>query len=327
METRPTSPRVVALLPAWRAERFIESTLEALAAQTYGNLHILISDDASPDSTAELCDAFARRTPGTRVIRQTRNLGWVGNSNALLQAAQGDYFFFALHDDLPHPRFVECMVKALEANPEATVAYSDLKQVFTHRASKVSQFTELDGVTDTYERARKLVQRQGRWWIAFRCLFRADTARQLGGMRTHPAGDFCCDFMWLLGLALRGEFVRVPEVLMTKRHQEDGVSANWQYRIRDRTGLLLGSLGELRRAPLPVSRRWKLQALAVTSATFRALRKNWLMGLALLLLSCAVYGQEPTVVYAVVTMDFERAREDVPDVRQRLPALGPRSSA
>jgi glycosyltransferase involved in cell wall biosynthesis len=86
----------MALLPAWRAERFIESTLEALAAQTYGNLHILISDDASPDSTAELCEAFAVRTPRTRVIRQTRNLGWVGNSNALLQAAQRDYYFFAL---------------------------------------------------------------------------------------------------------------------------------------------------------------------------------------------------------------------------------------
>jgi glycosyltransferase involved in cell wall biosynthesis len=273
METLSTPPRVVALLPAWCAERFIESTLEALAAQTYGNLHILISDDASPDSTAELCEAFAVRTPRTRVIRQTRNLGWVGNSNALLQAAQGDYFFFALHDDLPHPRFVECMVKALEENPGATVAFSDLKQVFAQRASKVSKFTALDGVTDAYERARTLLQRQGRWWIAFRCLFRADAARQLGGMRTHPAGDFCCDFMWLLGLALLGEFVRIPEVLMTKRHQADGVSARWQYSIWERMGLLSGSLGELRRAPLPASQRWRLQALAVTSAASRAVRK------------------------------------------------------
>jgi glycosyltransferase involved in cell wall biosynthesis len=128
---------VQALLPAWRAERFIESTLDALAAQTYANLHILISDDASPDGTAALCEAFAARTPRTRLIRQARNLGWVGNTNALLHAAQGDYYFFALHDDLPHPRFVERMVEALEANPGATVAFSDLEQIFLDRSSGI----------------------------------------------------------------------------------------------------------------------------------------------------------------------------------------------
>ena len=272
METIRTPPRVQALLPAWRAERFIESTLEALAAQTYANLHILISDDASPDGTAALCEAFAARTPRTRVIRQARNLGWVGNTNALLQAALGDYYFFALHDDLPHPQFVERMVEALEANPGATVAFSDLEQVFLRRASEIRSFTELDAVTSAYERGRRLVLRQGRWWVAFRCLFRADAARHLGGMRTHPAGDFCSDFTWLLGLALLGEFVRVPEVLMTKRHQKDGVSARWHYTLWERLGLLWGCLGELRRSPLPASQRWRLQTLAVTSAAFRAVR-------------------------------------------------------
>ena len=50
-----TLPRAVALLPARNAESFIEPVLESLAAQTYPNLEVLISDDASTDRTAEIC--------------------------------------------------------------------------------------------------------------------------------------------------------------------------------------------------------------------------------------------------------------------------------
>jgi glycosyltransferase involved in cell wall biosynthesis len=264
-------PRVDALLPAWRAERFIEQTLDALAAQTWPNLHIVISDDASPDRTASLCEAFAARTPNARLIRQSSNLGWIGNSNALLGQTEGDYFFFALHDDLPHPRFVERMVEAMHANPRAVAAFSDLEQISTRRDTRNYALSELDGVTDPYERVRKLVLRQGRWWIAFRSLFRASVARRLSGMREHPGGDFCSDFMWLLGLAARGEFVRVPEVLMTRRQQEDGVSARWRYSLQERTGLLWGCLQEIQRSPLTTMQRLQLQALAVTSAAQRAM--------------------------------------------------------
>ena len=86
-------PRVVALLPAWNSATFIEPTLESLAAQTYGNLEVLISDDASSDATAELCTCFAAGRPQFRLMRQARRQGWIGNVNALLREARADYLF------------------------------------------------------------------------------------------------------------------------------------------------------------------------------------------------------------------------------------------
>lgn len=260
-----TGPRVDALLPAWRAERFIGQTLDALAAQSYGNLHILISDDASPDGTAALCEAFAARTPRTRLIRQPRNLGWLGNSNALLQASNAEYFFFALHDDLPHPHFVERMVDALQARPGAVAAFCDLEHISLRHGPGIRRFTELEGEAEAFGRARKLVLRKGQWWLAFRALFRADAAQRLGGLRRHPGGDFCSDFIWLLGLAMYGEFVRVPDLLITKRQQGDGVSARWRYSFKERSGLLWATLQELQRAPLGRSQRTWLQLLAMAS--------------------------------------------------------------
>jgi hypothetical protein len=53
-------PKAVALMPAWNAESFILPVLESLAAQTYPNLHILISEDASTDMRVEGEFVFAQ---------------------------------------------------------------------------------------------------------------------------------------------------------------------------------------------------------------------------------------------------------------------------
>src|SRR5206468_8408273 len=107
-------PSVVALVPTWKAASFIAATLDTLFAQTYPGLTILVSDDASPDGTAEVCERYGARHRGLRVIRQPRNRGWVGNVNALLREARGDYFWFAFQDDLPEPTYVERCVAALQ---------------------------------------------------------------------------------------------------------------------------------------------------------------------------------------------------------------------
>jgi CDP-glycerol glycerophosphotransferase len=68
-----SSPRVLALVPTWKAAGFIERTLDALAAQTCPGLAILISDDASPDGTAAICERRVAKDPRFRLVRQARN--------------------------------------------------------------------------------------------------------------------------------------------------------------------------------------------------------------------------------------------------------------
>ena len=235
-------PKVVALLPAWRAAVFIQETLDCLAAQTYPNLEILISDDASPDETAEICQAFAAQRENTRVIRQPRNLGWVGNVNALLRAAMGDYFFFAFHDDVVKPTYVEQLVEALETNPRAVLSFTDMKRENVNGAVGIDSYTSLEGVTDAVARARRLLVGDGPWWIPNRGLFRAWAAREAGGMRQHFAGEFAADSLWLCRLALIGEFVRVPGVLVIKRITGQGLSQSWKRSGWQRIGLMTGQM-------------------------------------------------------------------------------------
>lgn len=217
-------PRVVACMPVWNAQAFIEPVLDSLAAQTYPNLAVRISVDVSSDDSAGICERFAAVHPDTEVVRQTRRLGWVRNSNALLETAAGEYVFFAMHDDVLDALFVERLVDALERNPRAVLAFSDVAS----NVGTTFSYDVLDGISDRFERARRVLHAEGNWWVPFRGLMRGAGVRRLGGLQRHRAGEFSADWPWLLRLALAGEFVRVPEPLVCKRFHAGSLSAIWR---------------------------------------------------------------------------------------------------
>jgi glycosyltransferase involved in cell wall biosynthesis len=236
-------------MPAHNGETFINETLASLAAQTYPNLDILISDDASSDRTAAICERYASVDPRFRVIRQRRRHGWIGNVNILLDHARGDFCFFAFHDDPLQPAYVARLVDALQARPSAVLAFADMR-VGDH----VESYGELDGISDRLERARRIIRRRGKWWIPNRGLFRLEAARSIGGMRRHLAGEYQADHPWLLRLALLGEFTRVAEPLSCKVYRDDTVSAKWDRKrtIWKSAGVLLAGAQAVRRARPPL---------------------------------------------------------------------------
>ena len=252
------SRRVVALLPAWNAAAFIEPVLQSLAAQTHANLQVLVSDDASSDGTGALCERFAVGRPAFVVHRQAVNRGWVGNVNWLLGAADGDYFFFAFHDDPLEPTYVERLVAALDAAPDAVLAFSDITlDLRTAERSAVSRaaYTALDGVDSARARLRVLLPREGEWWIPNRGLFRSSAARRVGGLHRHFGGEVSVDWIWLMHLSLLGAFVRVAEPLVRKVWRQEGLSLSWRRTRRERLGLVFGAAREIGRADLPLALR------------------------------------------------------------------------
>ncbi|MDP9290804.1 MAG: glycosyltransferase [Verrucomicrobiota bacterium] len=256
--TRNPSPLVVACLPAWNAANFIEATLQSLAAQTYEHLQILVSVDFSTDDTAQRCEAFANNDPRFQVIRQKKRHGWVGNVNALLSQARGDYCFFAFHDDILDPGYVACLVAALEAHPEAILAFTDMDTLNQNGTIEVSRYASLDGAANRVERARRIVRREGDWWTPHRGLFRSSAARQIGGLKRHLGGEFSADWPWLLSLALLGEFVRVPGILCHKRYMKQSLSRTWRDGNRDWLWVSLSAAREVRRAPIRMNEKMVL---------------------------------------------------------------------
>jgi glycosyltransferase involved in cell wall biosynthesis len=257
-------PRVLALIPTWKAAEFLDRTLDTLAAQTCPGLEFLVSDDASPDETAAICARRAAQDPRFRLIRQPKNLGWVGNVNALLReaahAGRADYLLFAFQDDLPEPTYVEKCVAALEADPTAVMAFSDIRLVRQDGSVEERRFQALDGVADPVERARRIARHAGAWWIPNRGVFRAAAGREIGGLRRHLAGEFSADWPWLLEMSLLGKFVRVPERLVTKIYLPTSLSRSWRFGARQWAAVGLSAMAAVSRRRLPRRDRVRLHA-------------------------------------------------------------------
>jgi len=222
-------PLVTGLLPAWNAEEFIQPTLDALSAQTYQNYRVLASVDLCADRTAEIIHAHAARDSRFHVIEQTERLGWIGNVNALLNAAEGHYFHFAFHDDLILPDYVAACVDRLENNPAAVLAFTDMDTSYTSGRVDNQVYTLMEGVTSPEARAAKVISMKGAWWTPNRGVFRASAARAVSGMKKHRAGEFIADWHWLLSLAMEGEFKHVPGALVKKRIMENSLSQSWRW--------------------------------------------------------------------------------------------------
>ena len=270
--TRNSTFHVLALVPTWKAAGFIERTLDALAAQTCPSFGVLVSDDASPDGTAEICERRARRDPRFRVIRQPRNLGWVGNVNALLAAARAEYLLFAFQDDLPEPTYVEKCVAALDADASAVMAFSDVLLVNQKGASEDRSFPGLDGIRERVERALPIARLEDNWWIPNRGVFRESAARAIGGLRRHAAGEFTADWPWLLEMSLLGGFVRIPERLVTKIYVAESLSRTWRFGAREWAAVAASAMTAVSRRSLPLRESARLYR-AISVIALRQMRR------------------------------------------------------
>jgi glycosyltransferase involved in cell wall biosynthesis len=219
-------PKVTALVPCYNAAEFIEPTLECLAAQTWPDLEIIIADDCSSDATLDIVRRFASKQPNARVVTRGSNLGWMRNSNDLMSQAQGELMFFAFHDDLVAPNYVERLVNALRDRPNAIMAFSDVELTEIDGSRRFFACTSMTNVTGPINRGLAYLGDGENWWVPNRGLFRAEAFRRIGGIKKTDSGDFG-DHLWLFHIALLGDFIRVPELLCWKFFKKTSLSKQW----------------------------------------------------------------------------------------------------
>jgi glycosyltransferase involved in cell wall biosynthesis len=117
-----SGPLVTVAVPTFNRAGYLRECIESIRAQTYTNLEILVGDNASTDSTADVIRELAAAEPRLRAVSHQQNLGMVGNFNALLRAARGAYFLLLSDDDLLPARGIELLLDACR-RPGVAFAY------------------------------------------------------------------------------------------------------------------------------------------------------------------------------------------------------------
>ncbi len=111
-----TRPLVTIQCVIFNGERYIRHCLEAVKKQTYPHTEIIIFDNASTDSTADIAE---KEFSAFQLIRHTKNLGmWPGHEEAL-RYAHGQIIICLSVDVILEPDFVERCVEGFLKNSRA----------------------------------------------------------------------------------------------------------------------------------------------------------------------------------------------------------------
>jgi len=107
-------PFISCIVPCHNGEAFLAAALDSILAQDHRPLEIIVIDDGSSDSSAEIAERYGEPVS---VLRQERG-GQARARNAGILAAAGGYICFLDADDLYRPGKLTAQLAELEAHPE-----------------------------------------------------------------------------------------------------------------------------------------------------------------------------------------------------------------
>lgn len=102
--------KVSVIVPVYNGERYLDTCVSSILAQTESDLELILVDDGSADSSGAICDRWAEKDARVRVIHQ-QNQGVSAARNAGLDAAKGEYIGFVDADDRIAPETYETALR------------------------------------------------------------------------------------------------------------------------------------------------------------------------------------------------------------------------
>ena len=184
-----SNPRISIGIPVYNGEKFICKCIESVLQQTHRNFELIISDNASTDSTSKICEEYLRKDNRITFVRQNKNMGQNWNFNFLLEKANGEYFVWVAADTFLLPEFIEKNIAVLESQDKAVGCISKIKidESYNDKYKKEKQILKKIGlvyrpydtlpITGNYmERIRKYLKHFP--WEMFYSVYRTEALRK-----------------------------------------------------------------------------------------------------------------------------------------------------
>lgn len=116
-------PEISVGLPVYNGARYLHAAVEDFLGGTHGDFELILSDNHSTDETEEIGREYARLDRRVRYVRNVTNVGALPNADRAFALARGRFYCLAAYDDRHAPDFLEKLLGALHAAPEAILAY------------------------------------------------------------------------------------------------------------------------------------------------------------------------------------------------------------
>jgi glycosyltransferase involved in cell wall biosynthesis len=200
---------ITVVMATYNQARYICQALDSLRRQTLplSSFEVIVINDGSTDETLEILKDYRA---WIRLI-ESKHQGLVASCNQGLGLARGSYFARCDSDDFVAPEWLECLIEAMETNPNACCAYPDRYEVDSDKWHYVK------------------VQ-PGNIYSLEACgtLFRTRTLREVGGFRPF----YWEEYDLYLRLRKEGDFIHIPQPLYMYRRYTESMTYDVSKRIK-----------------------------------------------------------------------------------------------
>jgi len=118
-------PLVSICIPTYNRAGMIRTAIESALAQTYGNIEVIVVDNASTDSTEEVVKGI--HDGRLQYHRNPVNLGLFGNFNRCIELAHGEYIHILHSDDSIDPGFTGTCIRFFLDHPDVMMTFTSAK--------------------------------------------------------------------------------------------------------------------------------------------------------------------------------------------------------
>ena len=225
--------KVSVLMPTYNHAATIAQAIDSFLLQTIADeCELLISDDASTDSTARIAQEYARRFPDRiRVLVKACNEGLLANYRSVIEMANGTYYAILESDDYwTDSRKLEKQVAFLEAHPDYGLSFTrwqSCKKGVLEDAADVSDIV-IAHQADLYDYMllRSII-------YSPTVVFRSDLYRQYCCLDDYIRQGFVTfDYQVWLSLAAHSRIHYLPEITAVYRISDTSLSNSGNLRKR-----------------------------------------------------------------------------------------------
>ena len=210
-------PVVSIIVPLYRTNpEFFRHMIASVFAQSYRRWELVLVN-GSPDDDELAAEIAALSDERVRVVELAENEGIVGNTNAGIETASGDFIAFLDHDDFLAPDALYQYVRAVNDDPECDVLYCD-EDSYTPGGRFVHPHFKSDFNRDLLYTHN---------YITHFLMIRADVVRKVGLSPVYVEGAQDYD-LTLRAIEVARAVVHVPRVLYHWRVHPESTSANAQ---------------------------------------------------------------------------------------------------
>ena len=115
-------PAVSVIMSVYNGEAYLEEAIESVRNQTFKNWELIVINDCSKDSTAEILENFSLKDERIKVHTNEVNLRLPTSLNKAISLSSGKYIARMDADDICLPERLEKQYKFMEENPDIALS-------------------------------------------------------------------------------------------------------------------------------------------------------------------------------------------------------------